>query len=61
MTSPGLAPNRLLEPRIPPGLSVKVFGLGGVGGPVARYLAVFLAALINQNVEIAISQFIGDK
>jgi hypothetical protein len=44
MTSPAIAANRLLEPRIPPGLSVKVVGLGGVGGPVARYLAVYLAA-----------------
>ena len=44
MTSFGLTLNRLLEPRIPPGLSVKVVGLGGVGGPVARYLALFLAA-----------------
>jgi len=41
-----LAParDRLLQPRIPPGLSVKIVGLGGVGGIVARYLAVFLAA-----------------
>ena len=44
MSSPTLPPNCLLEPRIPPNLSVKVIGLGGVGGPVARYLAVFLAA-----------------
>jgi len=44
MTSPILPPNRLLEPRIPSDLSVKVIGLGGVGGPAARYLAVFLAA-----------------
>ncbi len=44
MSQPVLPPNQLLEPRIPPNLSVKVIGLGGVGGPVARYLAVFLAA-----------------
>jgi hypothetical protein len=44
MTSPALPPNQLLEPRIPLNLSVKVIGLGGVGGPVARYLALFLAA-----------------
>ena len=44
MSKPSLPPNQLLEPRIPPYLSVKVIGLGGVGGPVARYLAVFLAA-----------------
>ena len=44
MSQPALPPNQLLEPRIPPNLSVKVIGLGGVGGPVARYLAVFLAS-----------------
>ena len=44
MSEPALLRNQLLEPRIPPNLSVKVIGLGGVGGPVARYLAVFLAA-----------------
>jgi hypothetical protein len=44
MSEPALPRNQLLEPRIPANLSVKVIGLGGVGGPVARYLAVFLAA-----------------
>ena len=44
MSQPVLPPNELLQPRIAPNLSVKVIGLGGVGGPVARYLAVFLAA-----------------
>ena len=44
MSQPALSPNQPLEPRIPASLSVKVIGLGGVGGPVARYLAVFLAA-----------------
>lgn len=44
MSQPALPSNELLEPRIPPNLSVKVIGLGGVGGPVARYLAAFLAA-----------------
>jgi len=34
----------LIEPKIPADLSVKIIGLGGVGGIVARYLAVFLAA-----------------
>ena len=31
-------------PQIPPDFSVKLIGLGGVGGIVARYLAIFLAA-----------------
>jgi len=44
MSQPTLPPNQLLEPRIPANLSVKIIGLGGVGGPVARYLALFLAA-----------------
>jgi hypothetical protein len=44
MSQPALLPNQLLEPRIPANLSVKLIGLGGVGGPVARYLAAFLAA-----------------
>lgn len=33
-----------LEPRIPVDMSVKIAGLGGVGGIVARYLAIHLAA-----------------
>lgn len=37
------APHKLLQPKIKVGQSVKVIGLGGVGGVVARYLAVFLA------------------
>ena len=39
----------LLSPRedlLPPGAAVKVIGLGGVGGIVVRYLAVFLASLM---------------
>src|SRR6185436_8635109 len=35
---------QLLQPTIPAGLSVKLIGLGGVGGIVARYLSIFLAA-----------------
>jgi molybdopterin/thiamine biosynthesis adenylyltransferase len=38
-----------LSPRddlLPPGAAVKVIGLGGVGGIVVRYLAVFLASLM---------------
>jgi hypothetical protein len=38
------ASTQLLEPKFPADLSVKLIGLGGVGGIVARYLAVFLAA-----------------
>ena len=34
----------LLEPKLASELSVKLIGLGGVGGIVARYLAIFLAA-----------------
>ena len=32
-------------PRLPEGSAVKLIGLGGVGGIVARYLALFLASL----------------
>src|SRR5262245_41025349 len=35
---------QLLVPKLPSDLSVKLIGRGGVGGIVARYLAVFLAA-----------------
>jgi molybdopterin/thiamine biosynthesis adenylyltransferase len=34
----------ILKPRVPDGASVKIIGLGGVGGIVARYAAVFLAS-----------------
>ena len=34
----------LFKPSVAPGLSVKLIGLGGVGGIVARYMAIFLAA-----------------
>ena len=36
--------HQLFQPQIPSDLSVKLIGLGGVGGIVARYLAIFLAA-----------------
>lgn len=37
--------NQLFEPRLPEGASFKLIGLGGVGGIVARYGAIFLASL----------------
>ncbi len=37
--------HRVLQPRLPPGASVKIIGLGGVGQIVARYGALFLASL----------------
>ncbi len=39
------SPDPSLVPRIAPGQSVKVVGLGGVGSIVARYGALFLASL----------------
>ena len=39
-----LPPNQLLQPSLPLNCSIKLIGLGGVGGIVARYLAMFLAA-----------------
>jgi molybdopterin/thiamine biosynthesis adenylyltransferase len=36
--------DRALTPHVPEGCSVKVIGLGGVGGIVARYGAMFLAS-----------------
>lgn len=38
-------PDKLPAPDLPAGATLKVVGLGGVGSIVARYLAVFLAAL----------------
>lgn len=38
-------PHQLPAPELAPGSTIKVIGLGGVGSIVARYLAVFLAAL----------------
>jgi hypothetical protein len=35
----------LLQPTLPDGATLKIIGLGGVGGIVARYLSVFLASL----------------
>ena len=37
--------DRLLQPELPENTSVKLIGLGGVGGIVARYGAMFLASL----------------
>jgi len=45
MTRPSLPRDRRLVPDLPDGTSVKLIGLGGVGGIVARYLAMFLASL----------------
>jgi hypothetical protein len=38
---------RILTPVVPPGLNIKLLGLGGVGGTLARYLALYLAAQSN--------------
>jgi hypothetical protein len=43
------AKDRLLEPALPAGQSIKVIGLGGTGGIVARYGAMFLAPLAKQH------------
>src|SRR5262245_15481178 len=45
MTSPTIPRNQSLQPELPEETSVKLIGLGGVGGIVARYGAMFLAAL----------------
>lgn len=36
--------NKTLRPRLPDNANIKIIGLGGVGGIVARYASVFLAA-----------------
>lgn len=40
-----IAKDQLLQPGLPENASVKLIGLGGVGGIVARYGAMFLASL----------------
>jgi len=45
MSQPALPRDLPLVPDVPDGTSVKLIGLGGVGGIVARYLAMFLASL----------------
>ena len=40
----GRSRHQPLDPRVPNGSTFKVLGLGGVGGIVARYLAIFLAS-----------------
>jgi len=45
MTTPRLPRDRVLAPALAPNTAVKVIGLGGVGGIVARYGAMFLASL----------------
>lgn len=42
---PALPPGKPLQPELAENCSVKLIGLGGVGGIVGRYLAVFLASL----------------
>lgn len=45
MNESSLPRNRILEPQARENTSVKLIGLGGVGSIVARYAAMFLAAL----------------
>ena len=45
MTAPAIPRGQLLQAELPENCSVKVIGLGGVGGIVARYGAIFLASL----------------
>jgi hypothetical protein len=49
---------RILKVRLPSNASVKVIGLGGVGGIVARYAAVFIAA---QGKDARLVLIDGDK
>ena len=45
MTAPSISRDHSLEPNLAENASVKLIGLGGVGGIVARYGAMFLASL----------------
>ena len=45
MKRPAIPPHQILQPQVPENSSVKLIGLGGVGGIVARHLAIFLASL----------------
>jgi hypothetical protein len=45
MKNPLLPPDQPLQPDLPENTSVKIIGLGGIGGIVARYGAMFLASL----------------
>lgn len=45
MNSPRLPLNANLTPSVPSGAAFKIIGLGGVGGIVARHLAIFLGSL----------------
>ena len=45
MTAPPISRDHSLEPNLAENASVKLIGLGGVGGIVARYGAMFLASL----------------
>lgn len=45
MNRPALPRHAVLQPRLPDPCSIKLIGLGGVGGIVARYAALFVASL----------------
>src|SRR5688572_32745547 len=45
VTASAIPQGQLLRPELPEDCSVKIIGLGGVGGIVARYGAIFLASL----------------
>lgn len=45
MSSLSLPSKAVLEPNLPAGSTVKIIGLGGVGGIVAKYLALYLGSL----------------
>ncbi len=45
MTSTPISRSRAFQPELPDSCSVKIIGLGGVGGIVARYGGMFLASL----------------
>ncbi len=58
MTTKRLTGDQPLVPHLPSGSSVKIIGLGGVGGIVARYGAVFLASL---NCDLRLVLIDGDS
>jgi molybdopterin/thiamine biosynthesis adenylyltransferase len=45
MNTPARLRDRPLQPAVPDGAQIKIIGLGGVGGIVTRYGALFLASL----------------
>jgi len=50
--------NRVLKPKLPQNCTVKLVGLGGVGGIVARYMSIFLASMQTNSRLVMID---GDK